>query len=108
MSFALAKDANNVGAFPWVMADFVALIAWGSWTFPWIMTFLVALVAYALGAIYRKVTFLGARGAYERQMVLVTLLVVPWLLVVCHYGGGIRSGRLHMMRVLFICTCHHL
>ena len=72
------------------------------------MTLLVALVAYALGAIHGKVTFLGARGAYERQMVLVTLLVVPWLLVVCHYGCGMRDGSLHMMRVLFMCTLHHL
>ena len=34
MSFALAKDANNVWAFPGIMADFVALIEWGSWTLP--------------------------------------------------------------------------
>ena len=68
------------------------------------MTLFVALAAYALGAIQRKVTFLGASGAYERQTVLVTLLVAPRLLVVCHYGGGRRNGRLHMMRVLFICT----
>ena len=45
MSGALANDANDVGAFSWIMADFVALIAWGSRTLPWIMTSSVALVA---------------------------------------------------------------
>ena len=63
MSFALAKDANNVGAFPWIMADFIALIAWGSWTLPWVMTFLVALVAWALGAISSVMSFARASGA---------------------------------------------
>ena len=42
---ALANDANDVWAFPWIMADFIALIAWGSRTLPWIMTSCVALVA---------------------------------------------------------------
>ena len=60
MSFALAKDGNNVGAFPWIMADFVALIAWGSWTLPWVMTFLVALVAWALGAVPWVMSFARA------------------------------------------------
>ena len=63
MSFALAKYANDVGAVPWVMADFIALIAWGGWTFPWIMTFLVALVAWALGAISSVMSFTRAIGA---------------------------------------------
>ena len=45
MSGALANEANDVGAFPWIMDDFVALIAWGSRTLPWIMSSSVALVA---------------------------------------------------------------
>ena len=72
------------------------------------MTLLVALAAYALGAKQCEVTLLGARGAYDRHTGLVILLVAPWLLGVCHCGGGIGSGRLHMMRFIFMCTCHHL
>ena len=45
VSFALANDANAIGACPGIMADFVALIAWGSRTLPWIMSSIVALVA---------------------------------------------------------------
>ena len=71
------------------------------------MTLLVALAAYALGAKRKEVTLLGARGAYDRHTGLVILLVAPWLLGVCHCGGGIRDVSLHKMRVLFMCTCHH-
>ena len=70
------------------------------------MALLVALVAYVLGAKRSEVTFLGATGACEYDMRLVLGLVSPWLLGVSHYGGGMGSGRLHMMRFLFMCTCH--
>ena len=72
------------------------------------MALLVTLAVYALGAKRSEVTFLGARGACDRHMGLVIFLVAPWLLGVCHCGGGLRDGSLHKMRVLFICTCRHL
>ena len=72
------------------------------------MTRLVALAANALGAKRSEVTFLGATGACEHNIRLVLDLVSPWLLDVSHYGGGMGSGRLHMMRFLSMCTCHHL
>ena len=72
------------------------------------MALLVALVAYALGAKRIEVTLLGARGAYDRHTGPMILLVAPWLLGVCHCGGGLRDGSLHKMRVLFMCTCHPL
>ena len=68
------------------------------------MTLLVALAAYALGAKQCEVTFLGATGACEHHIRLVLDLVSPWLLDVSHYGGGMGSGRLDMMRFLFMCT----
>ena len=72
------------------------------------MALLVALAAYALGAKRSEVTLLGARGAYDRHKGVVILLVAPWLLDVSHYGGGMGSGSLQEMRILFMCTCHRL